>query len=144
MAKVVSERVTIQSRRGMELINITDLVREKAEGSGVREGLLNVFSLHTTAGLMINEAEEGLERDVLQALEDLIPEDRDYHHHHFHYKDGRMAVNAWAHLRSILLGPSLTIPVKDGKPMLGARENVYFVEMDGPKERSLVVQVIGV
>jgi len=72
-----------------------------------------------------------------------VREDGDYHHHHFFHKDGRMAVNAWAHLRNILLGSTLSIPVAEGRALLGERQNVYFVELDGPQARTIFIQVMG-
>jgi len=127
----------------MELINITDKIKEVVKNSGISNGICLVFSLHTTTGVMINEAEPGLEKDVPKFLRELVPEDESYYHHHYYYKDGRMAVNAWAHLRSILLGLFATIPIFNGELVLGGRENIYLIELDGPQVRNVVVQVMG-
>ena len=141
--KVISRQLEIQTHRRTELVNITDLVKEVVLRSEVRNGLCTVFTRHTTTGIMINENEPGLELDVVRFLEKLVPYEGNYFHHHYFYKDGRMAVNAWAHLRSILLGASVVIPIEDGKLQLGGRENIYLVELDGPQLRRVVVHVMG-
>lgn len=141
--KVHTEKIELLSERQTELMNVTDLVAETVAKSGVRDGVLHIYTTHTTSALTINENEAGLERDVVTFLKSLVKEDGDYYHHHFFYKDGRMAVNAWAHLRSVLLGSTLSIPVSEGKALLGGRQNVYFVELDGPQERTMVIQVMG-
>lgn len=142
--KVYTEIVSIKSRKNLELINITPLVEKIVSKSGIREGTCLVFSMHTTTGLLMNENEPGLEKDIPQFLKKLVPEGGDYYHHHYLYRDGRMAVNAWAHLRSVILGLNLVIPVKDGRLLVGGRENVYFVELDGPQLRKVVIQIWGV
>jgi len=141
--KVHLRRFEVQTTRSTELINITKTVKEVVKNSGVSDGVCLVFSLHTTTGVMINEAEPGLEKDVPNFLRKLVPEHDDYYHHHYHFKDGRMAVNAWAHLRSILMGLFAVIPVSKGELVLGSRENIYLVELDGPQIRNVVVQVMG-
>ena len=141
--KVLMRRMAIQTRRGVEVVNITGDVRRMVEGGGVKSGIAVIFTLHTTTGLTINEDEPGLEKDIPNALRRMVPEEGPYYHHHFHAKDGRMAVNAWAHIRSSLLGSSLIIPVADGRVQLGARQNIYFVEFDGPQERGFIIQIIG-
>ncbi len=142
--KLVSKKLYVRSKKRMELINITHMVREIVKHSNIKDGLCLIFSLHTTSALLMNEDESGLKQDIIDFLRLIVPENREYHHHHYLYKDGRMAVNAWAHLRSILLGLFLVIPVKDGDLLLGGRESIYFVELDGPQERNIVVQVWGV
>ncbi len=141
--KVYTEILKLRSKKNLELINITSRVREVVSKSGIKEGACLVFSMHTTTGLLMNEAEPGLEKDIPRFLRKLVPEKGNYYHHHYLHKDGRMAVNAWAHLRSILLGLNLVIPVKDGQLLLGGRENIYLVELDGPQQRNVVVQVWG-
>jgi len=135
--------VKVVTKRERELVNITEKVKEFVKASGVKEGLVLVFSKHTTTGIFINENEEGLEKDVVSYLNYLVKDEGDYYHHHYFYKDGRMAVNAWAHLRSILVGLSVTIPLKEGELQLGSRENIYLAEFDGPKERTVILAVMG-
>jgi secondary thiamine-phosphate synthase enzyme len=72
-----------------------------------------------------------------------VPEDESYAHHRFYRKDGRMAVNAYSHIRASLLGANVTVPLQDGSLVLGSRQNIYLVELDGPQLRALTVQVLG-
>lgn len=141
---IVTEKVRFQTLRGCELINVTDKVREIVKRSGVREGTVNVYSSHTTAAVLINENEPGLEEDIPDFIQRLVPEEGPYRHHHFLPSDGRNAVNAWAHLRNCLLGSHVSMPIVDGDLLKGRRQNVYLVELDGPKIRSFVVQVFGI
>lgn len=141
--KVLMRKVAIQTKGGMEMVNITREVKGMVEGSGIGNGVAIVFTLHTTTGLTLNEDEPGLEKDIPSALRRIVPDEGPYHHHHFHAKDGRMAVNAWAHIRGSLLGANIIIPVAEGHMQLGPRQNIYFVEFDGPQEREFIIQVIG-
>jgi secondary thiamine-phosphate synthase enzyme len=140
---VVVEQVFLKSKRATELIKITDQVQRVVEKSKVKNGIINVFTLHVTTALTINEDDPKLEEDIARFLVKAVPEDDSYAHHHFFRKDGRMAVNAYSHIRASLLGPSLTIPLQDGRVVLGARQHIYLVELDGPQTRDFVIQVMG-
>jgi secondary thiamine-phosphate synthase enzyme len=140
---VVLEQVFLKSKRATELIKITDRVQRVVEKSRVKNGIINVFTLHVTTALTINEDDPKLEEDIARFLVKAVPEDDSYAHHHFFRKDGRMAVNAYSHIRASLLGPSLTIPLQDGRVVLGARQHIYLVELDGPQTRDFVIQVMG-
>ena len=142
--KVYLKEYTILTKRFNEIINISEKVKETVHESGIKNGIALVFSKHTTTGVIINENEPGLEKDIPEFLRRIVDKSGEYNHHHFFYKDGRMAINAWAHLRSILVGLNVTVPVKEGEVLLGARENIYLLELDGPKERHFVVEVMGV
>ena len=141
--KVVVEKVFLKSGKSTELIKITDQVNEVAERSRVKNGIINIFTLHVTTALTINEDDPKLEEDIARFMVKVVPEDDSYGHHHFFRKDGRMAVNAYSHIRASLLGPSLTIPLQDGHAVLGARQHIYLVELDGPQTRDFVIQVMG-
>lgn len=136
--------VRVESRRSTDLIDITELLEEVLSKSGVREGFITVYTMHTTTGVTVNEGEPGLEEDVVRFLRGMVAEDLHYRHHHFFRKDGRMAVNAWAHLRSIILGMHTSLPVAEGRIVRGGRQRVYLVELDGPQARSIYIQVVGV
>ena len=141
--KVVVEKVFLKSGKSTELIKITDQVNEVAEKSRVKNGIINIFTLHVTTALTINEDDPKLEEDIARFMVKVVPEDDSYGHHHFFRKDGRMAVNAYSHIRASLLGPSLTIPLQDGHAVLGARQHIYVVELDGPQTRDFIIQVMG-
>jgi len=133
---VYRTELTVKTERRVQLVDITDDVREAVEGSGIREGIVHVYSRHTTAGVIVNEPESGLLKDVVNKLEDLVPEGAGYEH-------DKVDNNADAHLRAILLGSSVTLPVSDGAPVLGTWQSVLFVELDGPRTRRVLVTVVG-
>ena len=140
---IVIERVSVKSERATQLIRIMDQVQRVVEKSGVKNGVVNIFTLHVTTALTINEDDPKLEEDIARFMVKAVPEDDSYAHHHFFRKDGRMAVNAYSHIRASLLGPSLTIPLQDGTVVLGSRQVIYLVELDGPQTRGFVIQVLG-
>lgn len=137
------ERIKVQSRKSEEAINITPVVDEVVRKSGVRHGLVNVMNMHTSAGLLVTEGIPCLEEDVLTHFARLAPEDQDYHHRRYLDYDGRLGFNADAHLKSVLGGISCCFPIEDGKVVRGSRQTIYFMEYDGPLERTYVVQVLG-
>lgn len=141
--KVHFEELGIQTTKEMELINITDVVQGIVEKSGVKEGIVNVITMHTTTGITVNEGISCLEEDILDTLERLAPEGLDYHHARYLDFDGRLGVNAHCHLRSMITGMNTTFAIKDGKLVRGGRQNIYFVETDGPLYRKYVIQVLG-
>jgi len=141
--KCVVEKIFIKTQQPTELVPITSKVHEAVEKSGVRNGIVNIFTQHVTTAITINEDDPKLEEDIARFMEKIVPEDESYGHHHFFRKDGRMAVNAYSHIRASLLGANVTIPLQDGGMVLGARQNIYLVELDGPQLRGLAVQVMG-
>ncbi|HUO41889.1 MAG TPA: secondary thiamine-phosphate synthase enzyme YjbQ [Methylomirabilota bacterium] len=141
--KFIIEKLSVKSSKATELIRITEEVRKTVQLTGLKNGIVNVFTLHTTTGITINEDDKKLEDDIARFLVKLVPEDDSYAHHRFFRKDGRMAVNAYSHIRASLLGASVAIPLQDGSLVLGSRQNIYLVDLDGPQTRGLVVQVVG-
>jgi len=141
--RCVVEKISVKSQRSTELIRITGEVRRAVEMSGLKNGIVNVFTLHTTTAITINENDTGLEEDIARFIVKAVAEDESYAHHRFYEKDGRMAVNAYSHIRASLLGANVTIPLQDREMVLGPRQNIYLVELDGPQLRSVAVQVVG-
>jgi len=142
------ERIEIQSRQGMEMIDVTPQVERTVAASGAQNGLVNVLTAHTSSGLLVTEGLECLERDVLAHLERLAPKDPPegtygYWHNRYLDIDGRLGFNAGDHLKSILGGVSCTFPIENGQIVKGSRQKVYFVEFDGPLLRQFMVQVLG-
>lgn len=125
----------IQTARRIELIDITDRVRAKIMESGKKDGICVISTRHTTCGIIINENERGLRADILDMLEALIPANKSYAHN-------QIDNNADSHLRAILLGASEVIPVEDGHPVLGTWQSIFFVELDGPRTRTVNVKII--
>jgi len=137
------ERIKLQTRKTEEAINITAQVDEAVQKSGVKNGLVNVLTTHTSSGLLVTEGIPCLEEDILTHLSRLFPEDENYHHRRYLDYDGRLGFNADAHLKSIIGGVSCTLPIEDGKIVRGSRQTIYFMEYDGPLERTYLIQILG-
>ncbi|MBQ9959366.1 MAG: YjbQ family protein [Oscillospiraceae bacterium] len=114
---------------------ITAQVREALAQSGIREGLCTVYCPHTTAGICINEnADPDVQRDLAYAFGETFPDRAQFRH---------FEGNSAAHLQAVVTGASETVPVSDGKLMLGRWQGIYFAEFDGPRSRKFYVQVVG-
>lgn len=115
-------------------IDITARVSELIRHSCIRQGICQVFVPHTTAGVTVNEnADPDVVTDMLAALDQMVPK---LSYRHF---EG----NSPAHVKSSLVGCSLTVPVADGELVLGTWQGIYFCEFDGPRKRRVLVQVVG-
>ena len=142
------ERIEVQSRKDMEMIDITPEVDRVVSESGLENGVVIAMTAHTSAGVLVTEGIECLERDVLAHLERLAPKEPPegsysyWHNRHLDY-DGRLGFNAGDHLKSILGGVNCLFPVENGKVVRGNRQRVYFVEYDGPLARTVFIQVLG-
>jgi secondary thiamine-phosphate synthase enzyme len=141
--KSIVKRFTIVTHHETELIDITDRVLQEVAGAGVQSGTAFILSLHTTTGLTVNEGLDDLEQDIADSLRRLVPENLSYHHARFLHEDGQMAINAPSHLRGALLGFEVFFPIENGSLVRGARQTIYFVELDGPQERTWVLQILG-
>ncbi|CAN5623540.1 secondary thiamine-phosphate synthase enzyme YjbQ [soil metagenome] len=129
------EQITVRTERRSELVEITDRLREIARSSGVAEGVMFVQSLHTTGALTINEnADPDVESDVAAKMEHLVPRDEAFYDH----AEG----NSDSHVKTSLFGPSLTVLLSEGNLVLGRWQGVFFCEWDGPRTRSVAVQII--
>ena len=130
-----------------EFIDITEDVRSAVETSGIREGAVTVFSRHTTAAVKINEHEPLLLEDMSCFLEKVAPRSADYRHNDFTIRTANMTEdecpNGHAHCQHLLLSASETIPVSDGDLLLGRWQRVFFIELDRPRLREVVIQVQG-
>ena len=130
-----------------EFIDITDEVLRAVDDSGIREGSVLVFTRHTTAAVKINENEPLLLRDMARFLERSAPRTADYRHNDFVIRTVNMTEdecpNGHSHCQHLLLGASETIPIADGQALLGRWQSVFFIELDRPREREIVIQVQG-
>jgi secondary thiamine-phosphate synthase enzyme len=142
--KSVVTRMTVQTRAETEMINVTDNVKLAVTESGVRQGVAYVTTMHTTTGITVNECLPDVEDDIIGMLERLAPaEDLSYRHARFLPSDGGMAVNSHCHQRAAILGPQVAFPIELGELVLGGRQTIYFVELDGPLLRNFVIHMIG-
>ncbi len=126
----------LKTDKRIEILDITPEIHSIIKNSSIKTGIVNVFSRHSTSGIVVNENESGLLKDFQEAMKTLVPSNRDYHH-------DRIDNNADSHIRSFFIGNGETIPVDDGKLDLGTWQSIFFVELDGPRSRKVTVTIIG-
>ncbi len=136
---VYQDVITLPTRRHGEMHDLTADVARIVKASGISTGSVHVFNVGSTATLGTVEYEPGLERDVPELLDRLIPPGRDYGHEQA-WHDG----NGHSHLQATLMGPDLTVPVSGGRPVLGTWQQIFHLECDiKPRNRQIVVTVQG-
>ncbi len=139
---VKSHTLKLLTDKKVELYNITQKVKDFVKSTSIHDGLLLITSLHTTTALFVNEVQSALLDDIKSILQDWVREDKGWKHNSPEFSDCERH-NAGSHLRAILLGHSSTVPVQDGEPALGEWQSIIFAELDGPREREIRLQVIG-
>lgn len=127
--------IEINTGKQVEVIDITSHVEEAVRESNNEQGICLIYTLHTTTGIVINEAEPGLMTDMTSLMSSLAPQSAVYLHDR---NDG----NAHAHLQAMLLGSSAVIPVESKRLILGTWQRILFVELDGPRKRRVCVKFI--
>ena len=141
--RVNARVLAVETSQRMDVIDVTSRVADIVRTSGIREGSVNVWSLHTTCALMINEFQRALLADITRILEELVSRDGGWLHNDPAHSDCDRA-NADSHLRAMLLGHSVTLQVSGGEPVLGQWQRVLLAELDGPRVRTLRIQVSGI
>ena len=140
---VRAETLTVGTTDRIELVDLTGRVTELVKSAGVREGVVSMWSMHTTCALFINEAQRALHADIKRFLEHVVARDLDWMHNDPNHSDcDRM--NADSHLRAMLLGHSLTLQITGGEIVLGQWQRLLMAELDGPRDRSIRVQIMGI
>lgn len=145
--RVCRDLVRLRTERSLQFVDLTELVEERVRRSGVREGMATVQSRHTTAAVLVNENEPLLLHDFEDALRRWAPADARYRHNDLKARAGAPLderPNGHAHARALLLGASVCLSVAEGRLDLGPWQSVFLVELDGPRDRTLSVQVLGV
>jgi len=127
----------------MQLLNITDRINEIVRKSGIRDGLVHLQSLHTTTAVFINEWQDALLEDVKAFLSELVSRETYWRHNDPQHSDCERQ-NADSHLRGMLMGQSLCLQVRNSCVLLGTWQSIILAEFDGPRSRTLSVQVTGV
>jgi secondary thiamine-phosphate synthase enzyme len=128
-------RIDVRTQHRDELVDITGRVADAVRASGIAEGLVSVHCPHTTAGVTLNEhADPDVARDMIDALARLAPLKAGWHH-----AEG----NSDAHVKAALVGAGTVIPVTGGRPALGTWQGVFLCEFDGPRDRHVLVTVVG-
>jgi secondary thiamine-phosphate synthase enzyme len=141
--KVVSRIVDWITNDRMQLLNITDRVNEVVRKSGIRDGLVHLQSLHTTTAVFLNEWQDALVEDVKNFLGNVVLSESYYRHNDPNYSDCERQ-NADSHLRGMMMGQTLCLQVRNASVLLGTWQSIILAEFDGPRSRSLAVQVSGV
>ena len=129
-------KLKIETSKRVELVDITSEVQEEVRKSEISSGICLISTRHTTAGIIINENESGLKEDILDLLNKLVPTSAGYRHDH-------IDDNADSHLRAVLLGASEALPIQEGKLELGTWQRIFFAEMDGPRNRTVNITLLG-
>ena len=132
-----TEYLWFNTSKRREYINITDEVETALKKSGIKEGMALVSAMHITAGVYLNDAENGLIQDIDEWLEGLAPFKSDYRHHRTGEDNGD------AHLKSMLVHHEVIIPVTNGKLDFGPWQQVYYAEFDGRRKKRVIIKIIG-
>ena len=137
------ETFVVQTEQRIELVDLTKTVMEFVRKFNIREGLVSLWSMHTTCALFINEFQVALLTDIKRFLEQMVARDAEWMHNDPEHSDcDRM--NADSHLRAMLLGHSLTLQISGGEVVLGQWQRILMAELDGPRARTLRAQVVGI
>jgi secondary thiamine-phosphate synthase enzyme len=137
------ETIVVPTDQRIELVDLTKQVMEFVRRFNIREGLVSLWSMHTTCSLFINEFQTALLSDIKRFLEQMVARDAAWMHNDPNHSDcDRM--NADSHLRALLLGHNLTLQVSGGEVVLGQWQRILMAELDGPRARSLRIQIFGV
>ena len=137
------ETLVVQTDQRIELVDLTNRIMDYVRRFNIREGLVSLWSMHTTCALFINEFQTALLSDIKRFLEQMVSRDGEWMHNIPEHSDcDRM--NADAHLRAVLLGHSITLQISGGEVVLGQWQRILLAELDGPRARTLRIQVMGV
>ena len=137
------ETFVIETDQRVELVDLTNRIMDFARKFNVREGLVSLWSMHTTCAVFINEFQTALLTDIKAFLEKMVARDEEWLHNNPDHSDcDRM--NADAHLRALLLGHSLTLQISGGEVVLGQWQRILMAELDGPRARTLRIQIFGI
>ena len=134
--------ISVQTEHARQFIDLTDQILDALSGSGIRQGMAVVASQHTTASIAVNEYEPELLKDLDLFLSGVAPEGHDYNHNAVPCGPGERP-NAHAHCQALLLNTSATIPIADGRPLLGRYQRIFLVELDCSRPRNVTVCFLG-
>ena len=135
--KFYTEYLTFKTKKHREFINITEAVETALRKSGIQEGMILVSAMHITAGVWVNDAEDGLLADIDEWLEELAPFRQDYRHH----RTGE--TNGDSHLKNLLVHHQVIVPVTKSRLDFGPWQQVYYAEFDGQRSKRVIIKVMG-
>lgn len=140
------------TEKKFQFVDVTDDIAKCVQESGIKHGVVTVFCPHTTVAVKINESEEGFTEDFRSAMSELIPEKKYYKHNDLGVRktetlceDRNLCLNGDSHIIQMLVGTSSeSVPVRDGKLMLGRWQRIFLIELDKKRDRRLEIQILGV
>ena len=135
--KFYTKYLWVHTKNIHDYINITRDVENALYESGIQDGMILVSAMHITAGIYVNDAESGLIQDIEKWLEDIAPYNINYKHH----QTGE--TNGDAHLKSLVIGHEIIVPVTDGRLDFGTWQQIYYAEFDGQRDKRILIKVMG-
>lgn len=142
---IIAKTESLQTKGEFQIIDITEIVEGKIKESGASKGVVVITTKHTTTSIRVNENEPLLRKDVEEFFYKIAPRDKEYFHDDIEKRKNcppNEPKNAHAHLKALVMGASETLPVQDGKLVLGKWQRIFFIELDGPRERSFTISII--
>ena len=140
------KQIQLETKKQFEMVDITQKVKDLVAASGVKDGLVAVFCPHTTAAVRLNHNEPLLMQDIMKMLYRAAPVDVSYSHDLFEVRQNvspNERSNGHAHVKAFLLGSSETLPVASSELILGQRQSLFFVELDGGRAREVHIKILG-
>jgi len=139
------ETITLQTNEGISICDITLRVKEICKNSNIKNGIVTIFTTHTTTAIKINENETRFLEDLKIQLEKMVPKNAQYMHDDIHLRDCPKdeRINGHAHLKAMLLNTVETIPLINQNLLLGKWQSIFFLEFDGSRKREIIVQIMG-
>ncbi len=134
--KTFFDEISVSTKNRRELIDISNYIEDHVRKSKIENGFCLVYALHSTVAIIINEHEMGLMQDIISKIEKDFPKGIGWLH-------DRVDDNADAHLVSVFIGPSRIFPIRDGRVVRGTWQNVFLLELDGPRNRKIMLEVLG-
>lgn len=144
--KIYTQKMDVISTGKIDFIDVTEKISGAVKKSKIKDGLINIYSVHTTTSIRINENEPRLLEDLKCFLEQEVPSCKNYLHDDIDKRQNVTEdekINAHAHIKAILLGTSETVPLIKGKLLLGKWQSIFFVECDGPQKRQMYINILG-
>jgi len=145
--RVVNKRIALHSDEPTQFVDITDQIQAAVADSGVTNGVVVIYAQHTTAGVTINEAEPLLLGDMCRLLDRFASREEEYQHDDLTIRTVNLEPNerknGHAHCQRLFVGASESVPIVGGEVQLGKWQRIFFVELDGPRPRSVTLQLLG-
>ena len=133
---IIHEKINLETTEKIELINLTKTVQEIISKNNIINGIVVIHTRHTTSGVIVNEDEEGLKKDYINFLNQVVPEANYYH--------DKIDNNGRRHIQALLTRPNQSIPIIDGRMSLGIWQSIFFIELDGPRSnRNIDITIMG-